>query len=107
MDTLKEALDAAMPPTGIVEKSAWSVEYVCDDQIGLIYGRMYEAPVLGIESLLAIGEAFGTKSVDVNNYAHGGCDTCDYGSDYGHTIQVRNPTKNIEEARKLIGDKKS
>lgn len=77
------------------------IEKVAPDLIEIRYGAMYQAPALNLDRLLAIGALFGTKAVDVDDYANGGCETCDYGSDYGHTIQVRRPSKNIAEAAKL------
>jgi hypothetical protein len=67
------------------------------------YGSMYSAPELGLKTLIALSEIFGTKAIDVDNYGTSGCDTCDYGSDYGHTIQIYEPTKNLKEMKKLIG----
>lgn len=60
------------------------------------YGQMYEAPILNFGTLKELSELFGTDNIDVDDYSYRGCDTCDYGSDYGHEIQVRNPTKTLE-----------
>jgi hypothetical protein len=59
-------------------------------------GNMYDAPDMNFTILKAIGEFFGTDEVDVDDYSFGGCESCDYGSDYGHEIQVYNPTKNLD-----------
>lgn len=66
------------------------------------YDRMYSAPELTFQKLKALSELFGTDEINVDNYNIHGCETCDWGSDYGHTIQISNPTKNIEELNKLL-----
>jgi len=70
-----------------------------NDKTGLeiTYGKMYESPELSFSILKQLSELFGTNEIDVDDYSYGGCETCDYGSDYGHTIQVYNPTKNWPE----------
>lgn len=67
----------------------------------ITYGQMYDSPELSFEKLLELSEMFGTKKIDVDDYANSGCDTCDYGSDYGHEIQIYNPTLLVEELEKL------
>jgi hypothetical protein len=70
-----------------------------NDKTGLeiTYGRMYESPELSFSILKQLSELFGTDEIDVDDYSYSGCESCDYGSDYGHTIQVYNPTKNWPE----------
>lgn len=60
------------------------------------YTDMYSAPkrALGYLELRALAEYFGTEKVDVDNVSEGGCETCDFGSRYGHDIQIYIPTKN-------------
>jgi hypothetical protein len=60
------------------------------------YTNMYSGPerALGYLELRALAEYFGTEKVDVDNVSEGGCETCDFGSRYGHEIQVCAPTKN-------------
>ncbi len=67
------------------------------------YGQMYESPELSFALLMELSELFGTKEIDVDNYSREGCESCDYGSDYGHTIQIYNPTKNVKEMSGLVG----
>jgi len=50
---------------------------------------MYEAPGLGLKQLIALSEFFGTLNITDERFAQGGCETCDYGSCYGFTLQVR------------------
>lgn len=101
--SFQDEFSAVFPVIGVVEQSQAEVISADHDLIEIKYHKMYEAPTLNLEGLLAIGALFGTKSVDVDNYANGGCETCDYGSEYGHTLQIRRPTKNVEAARLLIG----
>jgi len=77
------------------KKQMWGFE--------LEYGKMYESPQLNFSELKGLSELFGTDEIDVDNYGSCGCDTCDYGSDYGHTIQIFNPTKNVDEMMRLTG----
>lgn len=58
--------------------------------------KMYESPIVVNFALLKkISEFFGTDSIDVDDYSMGGCETCDYGSSYGHDFQIYGATKNI------------
>jgi hypothetical protein len=65
------------------------------------YGRMYNSPGINFATLKKLSDMFGTDKIDVDNYSSGGCDTCDWGSDYGHTIQIYEPTKRVEELAAL------
>ncbi len=66
-------------------------------RIEIKWSRMYEAPTLGYETLRKIAEHFGTEKVDVDDHSQGGCETCDYGSSYGHIISIDEATKNAHE----------
>ena len=67
------------------------------------YSGMYSAPELNFTHLKALSELFGTDKIDVNHFAYSGCDTCDYGSSYGNTIQVYEPQRYADEAPSLFG----
>lgn len=67
----------------------------------LEYGRMYEAPTLNFNTLIRLSEVLGTEDINVDNYSNSGCESCDWGSDYGHKIQITNPTKQLEELEQL------
>lgn len=70
----------------------------------ITFGAMYNSPgIINLERLILLSDIFGTKEIDVDDYAQSGCESCDYGSSYGHDIQVLNPTKNLEELEKLVG----
>lgn len=66
------------------------------------YGRMYDSPNLNFAKLKALGELFGTEEINVDNYSESGCETCDYGSSYGHTIQITALTHHEEEMAALV-----
>ena len=61
------------------------------NSIEISASAMYEHPVsreVNIEFLCALSELFKTKKIDVDDWANGGCETCDYGSSYGHSFQI-------------------
>lgn len=58
------------------------------------YSQMYEAPSLGYKELRALAEHFGTEKIDTDTFSRGGCETCDWGSEYGFEIIVEDATKN-------------
>lgn len=99
-----EELKVALP---INPKYDWQKCHLSIGEINggyeITYGQMYESPGLNFTHLKKLSELFGTDNIDVDNYGYGGCETCDFGSDYGHTIQIRNITKNADELRSLIG----
>lgn len=65
------------------------------------YGQEYSRPELNLDKLIELSKLFGATEIDVDDYSQSGCDTCDYGSDYGHEIQVYNPTLCVKEIKKL------
>lgn len=63
-----------------------------------------DASVPGLKGLMAFAELFGTMEINVENGdSCDGCDTCGYGSYNGFVISILNPTKNVEEMKKLVG----
>lgn len=72
--------------------------------IQLEYGAMYHAPGLQFSQLKALSKLFGTDNINVDNYNIKGCESCDYNSDYGHTIQIRDITKNSDVVHTLVGN---
>lgn len=61
----------------------------------------YEYVDMNFEILFNLAEYFGTKKIDIDNWSSRGCDTCDYGSSYTHSIQIYDLTKNIPTIKKL------
>lgn len=57
--------------------------------VRLTIGQMYEPPGLNLDKLLQLADFFGTKNIDDERFANGGCESCDYGSDYGFTLVVK------------------
>lgn len=58
--------------------------------------QMYEFVNLTFAILKQISEHYGTDEIDVDDYARSGCDTCDYGSSYTHTVTIEKITKNLD-----------
>lgn len=102
---LKDTLVNLLLDTKDYNYSHIRVDKLGESDIEITYGQMYESPELNFSTLKELSEVFGTDKIDVDHYAEGGCESCDYGSDYGHTIQIYNPTKNVEEAKELFGNK--
>ena len=50
---------------------------------------MYEAPGLSLTQLIKLSDFFGTRNIRDERFSYGGCETCDYGSCYGFTLEVR------------------
>lgn len=97
---LVEAIKEILPAGGSYDHSVLKI-YKIDDGIELSYGKMYEPPELNFTTLKKLSELFGTDNVDVDNYSQGGCESCDWGSNYGHTIQIREITQNLIPALEL------
>lgn len=72
------------------------------NQYDIEYGQMYGAPNLSFAKLMELSKLFGTEEIDVDDYSSEGCESCDYGSDYGHTIQLKNPTLNTDNLDKIL-----
>lgn len=52
--------------------------------------NMYSAPGLSFSHLKKLSEFFDTDNInDDARFNNGGCDTCDYGSEYGFTLTIR------------------
>lgn len=58
----------------------------------------YGGPDINVEFLLELCDIFGTKKVDVDkdSISSNGCETCDYGSAYGHTFIIKEATKGLD-----------
>lgn len=68
----------------------------------LEFGAMYSSPVtINFKTLTALSKIVGTDEINVDEFHENGCKTCDYGSDYGHKIDIINPTLRLDELEKL------
>lgn len=102
---LKQELMAILKPDSdeYVSHMKLAVGKRHDGSYEIEYSAMYRSPNLNFSKLLKLSELFGTEKIDVDDYEHEGCDTCDWGSEYGHTIQIYEPTKNVDELEQLVG----
>ena len=75
--------------------ATFEVRQVEPNSIEFDWAQMYESPRITMQFLSALSLYFGTTDVDiVGGISQPGCETCDYGSLYGHEIRVRNITQN-------------
>lgn len=51
--------------------------------------QMYEYLPLSFKVMRKLAEVFGTEKYGVNNWSSGGCETCDYGSQYCHEFTFK------------------
>jgi hypothetical protein len=58
--------------------------------------RMYDEISISFAILKKLSDFFGTVKIDLDDWARGGCETCDHGSSYGVSIQIYESTKNNE-----------
>jgi hypothetical protein len=93
------------PPIGTIKKfveEAWKEDYERytkpeidvevkePEWVRITLKRMYDAPGLTFTHLMKLSEFFGTTHInDPDRFSNGGCDTCDYGSSYGFTLEIR------------------
>ena len=67
------------------------VDVVLDSEERIVFKvhEMYYPPPFNSALILALCEFFDTKHInDTERWEHGGCETCDWGSDYGFTLEV-------------------
>ncbi len=73
------------------------------DGCDIEFGKMYDPPPpLNLRHMDALGKLFGTEDVTVNGYSVEGCETCDFGSDYGYTINIRQVTNHTDAINELV-----
>lgn len=61
-----------------------------NDDILIEYSSMYSTPEVDLAALIELSTLFQTKKIQLNPCINQpGCETCDYGSDYGHEIYIR------------------
>lgn len=91
-DTIRTfMLDHYMSQDKYFYASDFAVDMVSDTpkRIAFKVHAMYEPPPFNSTLLFALCDFFDTKHInDVNRWSNGGCETCDYGSDYGFELEV-------------------
>jgi hypothetical protein len=69
-----------------------------DNSIEIKVTSMYSNPInCNYDLLKGLMDLFKTTTIDVDDYDVHGCDSCDWGSAYGHTFQIRNCFSDISE----------
>ena len=60
------------------------------DLVVITLSKMYSAPGFSFDKLEALAKFFDTKNIETESeFARGGCESCDYGSEYGFDLYVR------------------
>ena len=60
--------------------------------IHITLSAMYEAPGRSLKQLILLSEFFGTTEIEeADNFSLPGCESCDYGSRYGVTLEIKLP----------------
>ena len=49
---------------------------------------MYDAIPINFHIMMKLAEVFETKDFDVDGWSCAGCETCDWGSEYGHEFFI-------------------
>lgn len=75
-------------------------------EIYIEWGQMYGHPNLSFKIMKALSELFGTDDITSEMYSLEGCDTCDYGSHYGHNITIKNVTRNFDGVDGVYADQR-
>jgi hypothetical protein len=84
-------------------KSFFSMDDMC---FSFEISQMYEAPDIPFEVLMDIASAFSTKKIDTGaGDERPGCETCDYGSNYGIKVKIMKiPESKIKESLQSRGE---
>ncbi len=84
--------EAYIKTTGYYDSPDVEVKSISDDLICVGLSQMYQAPAFNSTVVFALCEAFGTKHInETDQWSHGGCETCDYGSSYGFELEIQLP----------------
>lgn len=71
------------------ERREIKIEENTKKEVRLRFGRMYDAPPCNLTHLKALSEFFDTDNINDERFSHGGCESCDYGSEYGFTLVIK------------------
>lgn len=66
-----------------------TVEENTDSKVRVTVSCMYEYVEYNLATLMKIATFFGTMKIDDDRYSHSGCETCDYGSSYEVTFEIK------------------
>jgi len=58
------------------------------DRIIATISNMYDYVDNSFETLTKISDFLGTKKINTDNWSSGGCETCDYGSNYELQLEI-------------------
>lgn len=67
-----------------------------DEGLHVTVSQMYEYLPMNLDIMLKLADVFGTRKYGVNQWSHGGCETCDYGSKYAHEFHVPKQCDTLE-----------
>jgi len=60
------------------------------EAVSIELSSMYSAPGLNFAKLKALSDFFETDHIDdEERFSNGGCESCDYGSNYGFTLIIK------------------
>ena len=63
--------------------------------VDITLSKMYSSPTCTFGQMAQLSQFFRTTSIgQVNDWQREGCETCDYGSDYGFTLRISKPQAN-------------
>lgn len=61
-----------------------------DDRVDIKVYQQYDPPELNLDILMELAEFFDTRNInDDDRFSYSGCETCDYGSEYGFVLTIR------------------
>lgn len=74
-------------------KRSFTNENIYVLEIYQMYDKLVALPTMVLMELI---QYFGTKKIKVvYDIESSGCETCDYGSRYGYTLEIVNPTRGV------------
>ena len=60
--------------------------------VDITISAMYGTPGCTFDQMAQLSQFFGTTNIgNEDDFAYGGCETCDYGSKYGFTLRISKP----------------
>lgn len=89
---IKDKVYGLLGPAGSAFREAEIKVVTNNNFIFIKVGAMYESPepeggVVGF--LIELSEFFGTENINIDNFAHSGCESCDWGSEYGFELIIK------------------